>query len=112
MGAYSATKFAQVGMAECLRSELAGTNINVTLVYPVSTPTEFNDVMARESGATSSAKGPRQPAEEVADAIARAIEHPVPEVYPYAKSRGLVWINAFAPGFCDRLVRKFGRKRA
>jgi NADP-dependent 3-hydroxy acid dehydrogenase YdfG len=112
MGAYSATKFAQVGMAECLRSELAGTDINVSIVYPVSTPTEFNEVMARESGATSSAKGPRQPAEEVADAIARAIERPVPEVYPYFKSRGLVWLNTVAPGFCDRVVQKFGRKRA
>lgn len=112
MGAYAATKFAQAGMAECLRSELAGTDINVTIVYPVSTPTEFNEVMARESGATSSAKGPRQPAEEVADAIARAIAHPVPEVYPYFKSRALVWLNAVAPGFCDRVVQKFGRKRA
>src|SRR5580765_3180316 len=27
MGAYSATKFAQIGMAECLRSEVAGSNI-------------------------------------------------------------------------------------
>jgi short-subunit dehydrogenase len=111
MGAYSATKFAQVGMAECLRSELAGTDINVSIVFPVSTPTEFNEVMARESGATTSAKGPRQPAEEVAEAIARAIERPVPEVYPYFKSRGLVWLNAIAPGFCDRVVQKFGRKR-
>jgi len=111
MGAYSATKFAQVGMAECLRSELAGTDIHVTIVYPVSTPTEFNEVMARESGATSSAKGPRQPPEEVADAIARAIEHPVPEVYPYFKSRALVWLNAVAPAICDRVVQKFGRKR-
>ncbi len=112
MGAYSATKFAQVGLAECLRSELSGTGIHVTVVYPVSTPTEFDEVMARESGATTSAKGPRQSAEEVADAIARAIEHPVPEVYPYFKSRGLVWLNAVAPGICDRVVQRFGRKRA
>jgi short-subunit dehydrogenase len=112
MGAYSATKFAQVGLAECLRSELAGTRIHVSVVYPVSTPTEFNEVMARESGATSSAKGPRQRVEHVADAIARAIEHPVAEVYPYWQSRGLVWLNAFAPGICDRVVQKFGRQRA
>src|SRR5205807_7477865 len=46
MGAYSATKFAQVGMAECLRSELLGSDIHVTVVYPVSTPTEFHEVMA------------------------------------------------------------------
>jgi short-subunit dehydrogenase len=110
MGGYSATKFAQVGLAECIRSEVAGSNIHVSVVYPVSTPTEFRDVMARESGAASEARGPTQRVEEVADAIARAIEHPVPEVYPYWRARGLVWLNAFAPGLCDRFVKKFGRQ--
>ena len=110
MGAYSATKFAQVGLAESMRSELLGSDIHVTVVYPVSTPTEFHEVMARESGATSEAHGPKQRVEDVADAIARAIAHPVPELYPYWQSRGLVWLNAFAPGICDRFVKKFGRR--
>jgi short-subunit dehydrogenase len=111
MGAYAATKFAQVGLAESLRSEVAGSDIHVSVVYPVSTESEFFDVMARETGAAiTRAAGPRQSAEQVANAIARAIEHPVPEVYPHAKSRGLVWLNALAPGFCDRFVKKFGRQ--
>ncbi len=111
MGAYSATKFAQVGLAECLRSELAGSGICVTVVYPISTESEFFDVMARESGTASRMLGPRQSPEQVADAIAAAVARPVPEVYPYPKSRGLVWLNAVAPGFCDRVVQKFGRQR-
>ncbi len=91
MGAYSATKFAQVGLAECLRAELAGSDIHVSVVYPVSTDTEFVDVMVRETGIdVSRSLGPPQTAEQVADAIARAIAHPVPEVYPYRKARGLV----------------------
>jgi short-subunit dehydrogenase len=111
MGAYSATKFAQVGLAESLRSELGGSDIHVTVVFPVSTQTEFFDVMSHETGATvRRSAGPSQSAEQVANAIAKAIEHPVPEVYPHALSRGLVWLNALAPGFCDRLVRKYGRK--
>ena len=111
MGAYSATKFAQVGLAECMRAELAGTGIHVTVVYPVSTETEFFDVMSRETGtAVTRAMGPRQSVEEVADAIARAIRRPVPEVYPHAKSRALVILNALAPGFTDRVVQRFGRK--
>jgi len=113
MGGYSATKFAQVGLAESLRAELAGSPIHVSVVLPVSTQTEFFDVMTRETGAPiGRSTGPSQTAEQVADAIARAIEHPVPEVYPYAKSRALVWLNAMAPGFCDRFVKKFGRKPA
>ena len=77
MAAYAATKFAQVGMAECLRSEVAGTDIHVSVV---------------------------------ADAIARAIAHPVAEVYPHFPSRALVWLNAFAPALTDRVVKRFGRK--
>jgi len=111
MAAYSATKFAQVGMAECLRSEVAGSDIHVSVVCPISTPTEFVEVMIRETGSdVSRSLGPGQSVEEVADAIARAIHRPVPEVYPYVKSRGLVLLNALAPGFTDRFVQKFARK--
>jgi short-subunit dehydrogenase len=111
MGAYSATKFAQVGLAESLRGELAGSNIHVSVVLPVSTDTEFFEVMQKESGSASRAIGPRQTAEDVADAIARAIAHPTPEVYPYRKARGLVLLNAIAPRFCDRFVKRLGRHR-
>ena len=111
MGAYSATKFAQVGLAESLRSELVGSGIHMSVVFPVSTDTEFIDVMEKESGTASRANGPRQTAEDVADAIARAIAHPAPEVYPYRNARGLVLLNAIAPGYCDRFVRRFGRQR-
>jgi short-subunit dehydrogenase len=111
MGAYSATKFAQVGLAECLRAELAGTGIHVSVVYPISTETEFFEVMSRETGTVvTRAMGPRQSVEQVAEAIARAIDRPIPEVYPHFKSRALVILNAFAPGFTDRVVKRFGRK--
>lgn len=111
MGAYAATKFAQVGLAECLRSEVVGSPIHVTVVYPVSTETEFFDVMSRETGTVvTRAHGPRQPVTVVADAIARAIDRPVAEVFPHFKSRALVWLNAVAPAFTDRLVQRFGRK--
>ena len=111
MGAYSATKFAQVGLAECLRAEVAGSDIHVSVVYPVSTRTEFVEVMVRETGSdVTRSSGPSQTAEQVAAAIARAIAHPVPEVYPLQKARGLVWLNAIAPGWCDRIVQRFGRR--
>jgi short-subunit dehydrogenase len=111
MGAYSATKFAQVGLAECLRAEVAGSDLHVSVVYPVSTETEFFDVMSHETGVqVTRAGGPRQSVETVADAIARAIERPTPEVYPHFTSRFLVIVNALAPGFTDRIVQRFGRK--
>jgi short-subunit dehydrogenase len=110
MGAYAATKFAQVGLAECLRAETAGSNIHVSIVCPISTETEFFDVMSRVSGYATRAFGPRQEPTKVAQAIARTLEHPAPEVYPYKKARGLALLNAVAPGICDRVVKKWGRK--
>jgi short-subunit dehydrogenase len=110
VGAYAASKFAQVGLAECLRAELVGSGIHVTVVYPISTQTEFHEVMVRESGYATRARGPRQSAESVADAVARAIEHPVPEVYPFRVSKALAVLNSIAPGLCDRMVKKWGRK--
>jgi short-subunit dehydrogenase len=111
MGAYSATKFAQIGMAECLRAEVHGSDIHVSVLCPISTPTEFTEVMKRETGGgISGSLGPTQSVEEVADAVARAIEHPIPEIYPYRKARALVILNAIAPGWCDTLVQRFGRK--
>jgi NADP-dependent 3-hydroxy acid dehydrogenase YdfG len=110
MGPYSATKFAQVGLAECLRAELDGSGLHVSVVYPISTDTEFFSVMTKTSGFATRAQGPRQSAESVADAVARAIQRPVPEIYPYRLSKGLTIINAIAPGFCDRLTKRWGRE--
>jgi NADP-dependent 3-hydroxy acid dehydrogenase YdfG len=109
-GAYSATKFAQAGLAEALRAELVGTTVRVSLILPVSTETEFREAMAREQGFEVSGHGPRQPAERVAHAIVRAVKRPKAEVYPHGPSRLLTIINALAPGLSDRIIRRFGRK--
>jgi 3-oxoacyl-[acyl-carrier protein] reductase len=111
MSAYSATKAAQIGFAEGLRAELQGTGIHVSVVCPVSTLTEFHEAMRRDFGHAVSGLGPRQTAEDVARAVVACIGHPRAEVYPHAKSRGLVVLNAIAPGFTDRLVQKYGRRR-
>jgi short-subunit dehydrogenase len=109
-GAYAATKFAQVGLAESLRAELAGTPVHVSVVFPISTRTEFHAVMVARSGFATRMDGPRQSAETVADAIARALEHPRAEVFPYRPSRALGVLNVLAPGLTDRLVKRWGRK--
>jgi NAD(P)-dependent dehydrogenase (short-subunit alcohol dehydrogenase family) len=109
-GAYSATKFAQTGLAEALRAELLDTSVRVSAVYPVSTETEFRDVIAREQGYRVRGHGPRQSAEHVAASMVRCLKHPTPEVYPHWPSRLLVILNALAPGLSDRVIRRFGRR--
>ena len=111
VGGYTATKAAQSGLAESLRAEFAGTAIHVSCVYPVSTPTEFTAAMARDYGHRISGLGPKQPVDEVAAAIVRCVKRPRPEVYPYRIARGLAILNAIAPAFTDRFVRKYGRRR-
>jgi short-subunit dehydrogenase len=108
--AYSATKFAQVGLAEGLRAECAPRGIHVTLVYPISTETEFRDAVRREYGISASGRGPRQSAETVAEAIVGAVVRPRPEVYPHRGSWWLAVSSVVAPGLTDRLVRRFARR--
>jgi NAD(P)-dependent dehydrogenase (short-subunit alcohol dehydrogenase family) len=111
MGGYTATKAAQAGLAESLRAEFHGTPIHVTCVYPVSTPTGFVDAMARDYGHRISGLGPKQTVDHVARAIVACVARPRPEVYPLRTSRGLAILNALAPGFTDRFVRRYGRHR-
>jgi NAD(P)-dependent dehydrogenase (short-subunit alcohol dehydrogenase family) len=111
MSGYSATKAAQVGFAEALRTEFSGTDIHVSVVYPVSTDTEFKSAMQRDFGHSVAGLGPKQPVDEVARAMVRCCRRPVPEVYPHRLSRALAILNAIAPGTADRLVMKYGRRR-
>ena len=67
--------------------------------------------MTKQTGVQiTRALGSRQDVTVVADAIVRAMDRPVPEVYPHPRSKALAVANAIAPGFCDRLVKRFGRK--
>jgi len=109
-GAYAATKFAQVGLAESLRVELAGTPVRVGVVFPVSTETEFRDAMAREQGFEVKGSGPRQSAEHVAQAIVRGIASGRPEIYPHGPSKLLSIVSAVFPSLADRIVRRYGRQ--
>jgi short-subunit dehydrogenase len=111
MSGYSATKAAQAGFAEALRAEFAGTSIHVSVVFPVSTETEFRTAMARDYGHSVSGLGPKQSVEAVARAMVACIRRPRAEVYPLARSRALTLVNAIAPGRADRLVQKYGRRR-
>ena len=111
MSGYSATKAAQVGFAESLRAEFAGTGIHVSVVYPVSTETEFRDAMTRDYGHSVRGLGPKPSADTVASAIVACLKQPRPEVYPHRWSRALAILNAAAPGVTDRFVKKYGRRR-
>jgi len=110
-GAYAATKSAQISLTESLRVELKGTGVFACSVHPIGTKTEFSDVVERVSpGRGSGAIGPQQSARSVAESIVACARRPRGEVYPYAPSRLLVWLNALAPGIVDRLASRAAKK--
>lgn len=109
MGAYAATKFAQAGLGESVRAELAGTGIHVTMVYPISTETEFRSALAREWGVEVAGVGPRQAPEHVAEMLVRALRRPRADIYPMRLSRLLPAVAALWPGLADWVSSRFTR---
>lgn len=108
---YAATKAAQIGLIEGIRAETYGTNIHASLVYPVSTETEFRDAIKRDYGQEAAGRGPKQSAESVARAIIDCVKNPRPEVYPYGRAKWLAVVSVIAPRLADKLVQKYERKK-
>jgi short-subunit dehydrogenase len=107
-GPYSATKAAQLSLAEAMRVELRGEGIAVTSVHPVGTDTEFGDVSAAQSeGRRPETRGEvRQSAQTVARAIVKGIERPRAEVWPLRPARWALGLAALFPGAADRVLAK------
>ena len=109
-GVYSATKAAQLSLAEAMRVELKRDQIAVTSVHPIGTETEFGDAARKAAGHNLGIKEIpgeyRQTAETVARKMVRGIEKPRPEVWPCGPYRYGVGLATMVPGFVDRVVGK------
>jgi short-subunit dehydrogenase len=111
-GIYSATKFALNGISESLRVEVKDAGIDVTIVNPGATLTDFADSVRRGDVRVGfKPLGHIQSAEEVAGAVVRCMKQPRAEVFPYAVSRFLVWANALSPVLVDRVMARIYRRR-
>lgn len=105
---YCASKFALVGWSEAIYPELARLGIDILLVNPGTTDTEFFDHLIEKQGETPWPKQKGVPTDKVAAAIVRAIERGKREIVPSWKGRALVCLNRVAPRFVDRLMRRWG----
>lgn len=104
---YSASKFAVQGFSESIRAEFAPMGIDVLVVSPGTTETEFFDrVIERTAEPKWPEHKPISPA-RVAVAIVRAIRAGKHEIIPYHWGRVLCWMNRLSPGFVDRLMTKY-----
>ncbi|HWE01435.1 MAG TPA: SDR family NAD(P)-dependent oxidoreductase [Tepidisphaeraceae bacterium] len=106
-GAYSATKAAQLSLAEAMRVEVSPRQICVTSVHPGGTQSEFGDVSASLSGGKRPGRIAgeiQQTSQEVARAMLRAIERPRPEVWPIALYRWATGLGTLMPRLVDRMM--------
>lgn len=105
---YCASKFAVRGLSESLRAELAPSGIDVLLVSPSTTDTEFFDRPLERQGEPAWTNRPRTPAVVVARQTVTAIRRGRHKIVISLGGKLLVWANRLFPGLTDYFVGRFG----
>ena len=104
---YCASKFAVQGFSESIRAEFTRHGIDVLVVSPGTTETEFFD---RAIDSTAEPKWPKHKpvsAEQVARQIVAAMRVGRHEIIPYRLGRVLCRLNRLAPGLVDRIMARY-----
>jgi short-subunit dehydrogenase len=103
---YSASKFAVQGFSEALRAELAKDGIDVLVVSPGLTRTNFSQNMLEQKAVLRMDHLRGMSAEAVAEAILRSLERGRNEVSLTLGGRLIVLVNRFFPRLADRIARR------
>ena len=103
---YSASKFAVAGFSEAIRAELAKDGIQVVVVSPGLTQTNFSKNMLEQKARMQMDHMRGMTSEEVAEATLKAIAAGKTEVTLTLKGKLLVLVNRFAPWVVDFFARK------
>lgn len=109
-GAYSATKAAQLSVAEALRVELEDDRIAVTTVHPMGTDTDFFTAAESLSQATIPPSMGRHTTASVVNAMVKAIARPRREVWPVPLSNALLSFGTLFPSVGDHVMSKERRE--
>ncbi len=103
---YSASKFALAGLTEALRAEFARFDIDVLLVVPGLTQTDFASHSLRRDGRMQIDFAGGMPAAHVAENILRGLEKGTSEIVLGREARWLLRINRVLPRLVDRLLAR------
>lgn len=108
-GIYCGTKGFVELMTQALRQELMHvekTGIKVTAVLPVAVRTPFFDkaTNVKEGGRGAHLIRPVLEASQVGEAVANALEHYQPVVYPYPAAKQFAVLYDLLPGVTDKLM--------
>lgn len=102
---YCASKFALHGFSDALRAELASHKIDVLLVSPSATVTEFSEHLVENRGNNPSAAPPMSAA-SVARKAVNAIERGRHEVILSWNGKLLVWLDRIFPSLTDFVMAR------
>jgi short-subunit dehydrogenase len=105
---YCASKFALHGFSDALRAELAAERIDVLLVSPSTTESEFLDRLVEDQRRDPAAPGSAMRAGDVARRTVRAIAAGRHEILLSWGGKMLVWMDRLAPSLMNRLTARFG----
>lgn len=105
--AYNASKFAIVGLSECLRQELLDAeDIHVSTVLPASIDTPLFQQAANYTGRAVKPLTPIYEARQVAQAIVQMAESPKREVVVGGAGRRLLLMHTMMPAFAERRMAR------
>jgi short-subunit dehydrogenase len=104
---YCASKFALRGFSEALRAELERHGIDVLLVSPGTTRTEFFDHLIETKGQPNWRKVGQVTAEYVARKTVQAIRRGDHEVIPSALGKVVWLLNRLFPRLMDRVMGRY-----
>jgi len=107
---YSASKYALCGLTEALRGELARFEIDVLLMLPGLTRTEFSQHFLRSEGRAEIDFAGGMPPENLAARIVRSLTRNRTETVIGRDARWMLLVNRFFPRLVDRLLARKVRK--
>lgn len=104
---YCASKFAVRGFSESIRAELSAHKIDVLVVSPGTTETEFFDSVIQRTGEPSWPEHTPVSAAEVARKTVRAIRRGRHEIIPFGWGKVLHWVNRLSPRLIDHFMARY-----
>jgi short-subunit dehydrogenase len=104
---YSASKFAVQGFSEAIRAEFTRLGIDVLVISPGTTETEFFDRVIERTAEPNWPKHKPISAAEVARQVVVAIRAGRHEVIPYRWGRVLCWLNRLSPRLVDGMMARY-----
>ena len=106
-GVYGAAKFAVTGLSESMRAEFSRYGIDLLLVCPGTTQTEFFDVLYQSTSAPSLPIHHPVTSEYVATRIVRGMKQGKHKIIPYFPAVLLDILNRFFPRLVDRIMARY-----